>query len=115
MVPHRGYFHQPAIRGESVAFVCEDDVWLVNNISAPDAVPIRITTDGCCAYPVFSRSGKSIAYSSFVSGAQEVYVVDCEGGPATQITRFGADTYAVEWALDDASLIVSSNCKQARL
>jgi tricorn protease-like protein len=104
------YYQHPTICGSVLAFVCEDDVWAVD-LAPGSSRPYRITTDGCSSSPAFSRNGKFIAYSSFVSGALEVFVVSVEGGPAVQLTHLGADSNVVGW-IEDEFVIFTSNYQQ---
>lgn len=106
-----GYYSQPSLVGSLMCFMCEDDLWVVD-ISLPSNIPLRITTDGCCTHPHLSPDGLSVAYSSFVHGSQEVYTVSSQGGPALQLTHFGADSLVVGWLPDGSSVLFTSNIKQ---
>ena len=90
-----GYCSQPTVAGGWLAFVCEDDVWVVSLAAAEaaakaDAVAHRVTSGGGghggrCSSPLFSPSGRLLAYTNSHSGAHELCVVpfDPERGVVT--------------------------------
>jgi tricorn protease-like protein len=106
-----GYFRHPTLSATHVAFVSEDDVWVVPRHS-PSCVPVRLTSDGCCSHPKFSPNGEWIAYTSFITGSQEVYIISFEGGPPTQLTFFGADSLAVTWSPEGDNVIFTSTYRK---
>ena len=108
-----GYYHQPTLSHTSVAFVCEDDVWVLLLLPTLGS-PYRITTDGCSRRPSLSPDGKWVAYTSYVTGAEEVFVVSAEGGRPLQLTHFGADSLVVGWTPDGNEVAFTSNYRQAR-
>jgi len=53
------YACQPTVHGNRIAFIREDDVWLIRDW-AKDGInhAERLTTDGCCSWPLFSPDGQ---------------------------------------------------------
>lgn len=88
-----GYYRWPAIKGEEVFFVCEDDVYAarVDGTGSTRVAPRRLTqAHGACQRPVVSPDGTKVAFSCVEDGYVEVYVVDADGGPMRQLTHMGA-------------------------
>lgn len=82
-----GYYRQPTIHGDSVIFVCEDDLWTV---SAAGGVARRLTAGrATTAFPVLSPDGSRVAFVSSEEGQPEVYAMDAAGGPMTRLTFLG--------------------------
>ena len=100
-----GYYQQPAIHGERVVFVCEDDLW---EVPAAGGVAQRLTASlGTVTYPCFSPDGRSIAFAATEEGLAEAYVMPSAGGPARRLTWLGTGLRVVGW--EGADIIVSSN------
>ena len=60
-----GYYRFPTINGDKVAFISENDLWI---ISLKDSSPKRLTANmGYVRHPYFSPDGKFIAFvASFI-------------------------------------------------
>ncbi len=84
-----GYLRVPALHGDTIAFVCDDDLWRVD---AAGGVARRLTTGlGEPTTPAFSPDGRSLAYVSRDEQHPEVYLMAAEGGPARRLTWLGPD------------------------
>ncbi len=114
MAQQAGYYMQPTIHGDTIVFVCEDDLWTV---SAEGGVARRLTTDrGPVAFPRLSPDGKHLAYAARDEGPAEVYVMDAEGGPSERVTHLGGMlTAPVGWTPDGKKVVARSNAGQAFL
>lgn len=66
-----GYFSSPSISGKMLAFLCEDDIWQWD-ITRRERPPVRVTADGSCWALCFSPCARWIAYTSGLSGSNEV-------------------------------------------
>jgi tricorn protease len=107
MADELAYLRFPSIRGDAVAFVADDDVWLA---PASGGAARRLTADRApAANAKLSPDGTFVAYTSRRDGAPEVYVVGTDGGELRRLTYFGdAFTQAIGWSDDGRVLAVSA-------
>lgn len=100
-----GYLRQPALRGDTVVFVCDDDLWTVD---AAGGVARRLTAGlGEPSTPALSPDGRWLAYQSDESGRNEVYVRSWPGlGNKTQVSQSGGTEPA--WSRDGRELFYRS-------
>ena len=105
-----GYYRYPTIHGDTIIFVCEDDLWAV---PAVGGVARRLTANlSEVSYPALSPDGQWLAFTSQEEGEQEIYCMPAMGGAATRLTYLGARTRVVGWHPDGESIIFSSNTLQ---
>jgi hypothetical protein len=105
----KGYFRWPALHGNLLVFVCEDDLHSVDvNLGG---LPRRLTdTPGPARAPVFSPCGTYIAFTVAEDECEEVYVVHSKGGAAIKLTGSGAEHARVAcWTPDGESLLFASS------
>ena len=89
MSKEAGYYRHPTLHGDTVVFVCEDDLW---SVSAAGGMARRLTASpGRITFPHLSPDGKSIAFTGQDDGPNEVYVMDAEGGEPRRLTWLGID------------------------
>jgi tricorn protease len=82
-----GYLRFPHLRGDTLVFVAEDDVWTAP-VSGGRAY--RLTADDVpVATPRLSLDGARVAWTSTREGAGEVFVADADGGSARRLTWWG--------------------------
>src|SRR5258707_11745082 len=80
----RGYLRQPTICGNTIAFVCDDDLWRVDESGGTAR---RLTAGlGEPATPALSPDGKWIAYVGRDEQHPEVYLMAAAGGAARRVT-----------------------------
>lgn len=104
------YYRHPTIHGDSVVFICEDDIWAV---SAGGGTARRLTAiPGIVAYPFFSRDGTKIAFIGREEGPPEVYVMDAEGGASRRLTWLGSMSQIVGWSRDGSEILFASDWRQ---
>ena len=110
--PHQGYYHWPALHGDTLVFVCEDDLW---RCDARGGVATRVTdAPGPVLRPLVSRDGTRVAFTVQQDACQEIYVVPTKGGPVTQVTHAGAErTRASCWSHDSTRLYFASSAGQS--
>jgi tricorn protease len=102
----RPYLRDPAIRGELLAFVADDDIWLAGLDGAPAR---RLTTDQAPASdPRLSADGTLVAFTSKRDGLPEAFSVDVEGAEVRRLTYFGDMTTRVTGFDGDGAVIVTS-------
>ena len=83
----QSYLRHPAILGDTLAFVCDDDV---GSVGADGGTARRLTVGlGEPATPCFSPDGKWLAFVSRDEQHPEVYLMPAEGGPARRMTWLG--------------------------
>ncbi len=100
--PPRLLYH-PSICGETIAFSCFGDIWIVRG---DGSALKRITDDpGRDVYPVLSPDGTMIAFASNRTGPWNVFVIPTGGGEARQLSwsRFGERP--VTWTRDGAKIV----------
>ena len=105
-----GYYRFPTLHGQTVVFVCEDDLW-----SVPDSGSIarRLTSGlGEASYPFLSPDGATLAFIGREEGHTEVYVMPALGGPARRLTYLGSITRVVGWSPDGESILFMSHAGQ---
>jgi tricorn protease len=106
-MPLRSYLRFPHLRGDTLVFTAEDDVWTApvtggraHRLTA-DAVPV--------SRPRLSPDGTRVAWASRREGAAEILVADVGGGPAARVTWWGDDrTRPAGWR-GDAVVAISAD------
>ncbi len=105
-----GYYRFPTIFGDTVAFVCEDDLW---QVPAGGGMARRLTANpGPAGNPVFSPDGAWLAFTGYDEGSPEAYVMPADGGPARRLSYLGADSTVVGWSRDGSEVILASDSGQ---
>ncbi|MEM1615065.1 MAG: PDZ domain-containing protein [Pyrobaculum sp.] len=107
----RGYYHSPAIYGDEVAFVTEDDLWKWSGGRG-----VRLTSDfGVVLTPRYLPDGRWIAFTRLQQTDQgttaDVYVIPSEGGEPRRLTYFGTPTTRVAGWTPDGRVLVYSDFK----
>jgi tricorn protease len=97
----------PSVRGDLVAFVAEDDVWL-----APIAGgrAWRLTADRApAAFTQLSPDGTQVAFTSRREGAPEVHVAAVDGGPVRRLSFWADESVRVLGWADDGRVLAASS------
>jgi tricorn protease len=104
----RGYYRQPTIAGDTIVFVCEDDLW---SVPVGGGFARRLTAGpGICALPRLSPDGRHVAYVGRDEGGPEVYVIPAAGGPPKRLTFLGSDAlYVCGWSHDGTEIRFSAD------
>jgi tricorn protease len=101
-----GYLRQPAIHGDAIVFVCDDDLW---SVGVSGGIARRLTAGlGEPATPSLSPDGKWLAFVSRDEQHPEVYLMPAAGGPARRMTWLGPDVMVRGWTADGRILLVTT-------
>jgi len=102
-----GYYRAPAIHGDRIVFVSEDDLWTV---PAGGGIARRLTSGlGAAASPALSLDGRFLAFSGREEGPSEVYVMPADGGQPQRLTFLGANCNVVGWNPQGQIIFSSAN------
>ncbi|MFN2450263.1 MAG: PDZ domain-containing protein [Candidatus Baltobacteraceae bacterium] len=104
----QGYYRFPALAGDRVVFVCEDDLW---SASLAGGAAARLTsTAGACALPRLSPDGTTIAFIANDEGHPEVYVMPAAGGRPRRVTYLAGTLASISaWSGDGSEIFFTSN------
>jgi tricorn protease len=107
---NQGYYRFPAIYGERVVFVCEDDLW---EVPLAGGRAQRLTANlGLITYPAFAPDGQYLAFVGREEGQEDIYAIPSLGGPARRLTYIGDwRTRTAGWS-PDGKVIFCSNHRQ---
>ena len=107
----QGYVRFPTIYQDSIAFVSEDDLWLV---SSEGGRAERLTASvGRVSHPHFSPDGQLLAFVGREEGSPEVYVMSALGGPVQRLTFHAPYSCRVlGWSPTDDTILYTSNAGQ---
>ena len=101
-----GYLRHPTLRGDTVAFVCDDDLWRVD---IGGGVARRLTAGlGEPSTPALSPDGRWIAFVGRDEQHPEVYLMSAEGGAARRMTWLGPDVLVRGWTPEGHVLFVTT-------
>ncbi|MEO8278458.1 MAG: S41 family peptidase [Ideonella sp.] len=90
------YLRHPALHGDKLAFVSDDDLWL----GSIEGGPAMRLTAGLSepSTPCFSDDGRSIAYVSRDEHHPEVHLLALDGGQSKRLTWLGPDVMVRGWS-----------------
>src|SRR5438477_11013153 len=106
----QGYVRFPTIHQDSIAFVSEDDLWLV---SSEGGRAERLTASvGRVSHPRFSPDGQQLAFVGREEGSPDVYVMAALGGSAQRLTFHAAYCRVLGWSPTGDTILYTSNAAQ---
>ena len=91
----RGYYRAPAIRGETIVFTAEGDLWTVS-IHGGEARRLTSHAEEEL-HAAISPDGATLAFSASYEGPTEVYTMPMAGGLPRRRTWEGAPASVVGW------------------
>ena len=93
-----GYYRSPAIRGDTIVFAAEGDLWTV---SAGGGVATRLTTHPAEeTSPAISPDGATLAFTAHYEGPTETYTMPLSGGVPVRRTFEADASIATTWTPD---------------
>jgi tricorn protease len=111
-----GYYRFPALRGSTIVFAAEGDLWVV---PIQGGVARRLTTHPAEeTSPVLSPDGGTLAFSARYEGPMEVYTMPVSGGTPVRRTYESESSVATTWTRDGQLVYATthfSGLPQARL
>lgn len=82
-----GYYREPSLRGDTLVFVAEGDLWTV---AVGGGSARRLTTHPAQeGQPTLSPDGRNVAFVASYDGASEVYLMPVAGGQPRQLSFDG--------------------------
>jgi tricorn protease len=106
MNEHQGYLRHPTIRGDTLVFVSDDDLW---HVPAGGGVARRLTAGlSEPSTPCLSPDGRHVAFVGRDEQHPEVYLMSADGGPARRMTWTGPDVIVRGWTPQGHILFVST-------
>jgi tricorn protease len=101
------YFRFPAVRGDTVVFTSEGDLWRTSILGGKAT---RLTTHPSSeTHAAISQDGKFVAFSASYEGAQEAYVMPIEGGLPKRITFENGGVTVLGWTAQGEVLVSTEN------
>lgn len=105
-MPNSAYLRHPSLRGDAVAFVSDDDLWLG---SVAGGAALRLTAGVSeASTPCLSPDGRWIAYVGRDEQHPEVYLMPVDGGQARRMTWLGPDVMVRGWTPNGHILFVTT-------
>ncbi len=93
-----GYLRMPAVHGDTVVFVSEDDLW---SVARSGGTARRLTAGrGEVSHPCISPDGAWLAYASHDEGTPDVWVMPLAGGQPRRLTWVGHGCRPFGWSPD---------------
>jgi tricorn protease len=84
---NEGYYMQPSLRGDVIAFVSQGRIW---KVSAMGGHAEALTSNGAPASrPQISPDGKSMAFTGTYEGPADAYLMPLDGGAPKRLTVSG--------------------------
>lgn len=109
-MPFQGYKRFPTIYHDSIVFVAEDDLWLVESSGGRAE---RLTAGVAeIKTPAFSPDGTFLAFVGETEGPGEVYVMQSLGDEATRLTFQSAWCSIAGWSPTGEAILFASNAGQ---
>ncbi len=106
----QGYIRFPHIHQNTIVFVSEDDLWLIEKSGGRAE---RLTAGlNEVSSPHFSPDGQLLAFVGREEGPSEVYVMPALGGPAQRLTFQSAYCRVLGWSPSGEEILYASDAGQ---
>lgn len=106
MMKREGYYRNPTVWKDKIAFVADDDLWLAP-LAGGKAERLTAGT-GEANDPMFSPDGQWIAFTGTNEGHSEVYVMPSIGGEAQRLSYIAEGSMVVGWSANNEIIFSSS-------
>ncbi len=104
--PPKGYYRQPSLRGDTLVFVSEGDIWRATLSGTGRAT--RLTTHpGAESMPVLSPDGTMVAFTATYDGPLAAYVMPTAGGLPKRLTWDGNRVGVSGWTRDGRVIVTT--------
>lgn len=104
--PARGYYRQPSLRGDTLVFVSEGDLWRASLSGNGHAT--RLTSHpGAESTPFLSPDGSMVAFAATYDGPLAAYVMPVAGGLPKRLTWDGNKVGVVGWTKDGRVMVAT--------
>lgn len=105
-MPFQGYVRFPTIYQNSIVFVAEDDLWLVESAGGRAE---RLTAGVAeIKTPCFAPDGRQLAFVGRAEGTDEVYSMPGPGDEATRLTFQASQCSIAGWSPDGERILFAS-------
>lgn len=105
-----GYYRHPTIHGDSVVFVCEDDLW---SVPSTGGTARRLTANlSMAVMPAYSPDGRWLAFIGSEEGPLDIYVMPADGGEARRLTYQSALPRRPVWSKNGKEIFYSSDANE---
>ncbi len=95
----------PSLSHDKIAFLYAGDIWTV---ARSGGVAMRLTSDGKVGDgPYFSPNGREIAYTAWINGQNDVYIIPVDGGIPRRITWNPEGSYISGWSPDGKDVLIA--------
>ncbi|HET8846899.1 MAG TPA: PDZ domain-containing protein [Ktedonobacteraceae bacterium] len=110
-MPFQGYMRFPTIFHDTIVFVAEDDLWLVESSGGRAE---RLTAGVAeVKTPRFSPDGQALAFVGESEGPSEIYLMPGPGDEAQRLTFQAARCAIVGWSPSGEEILFASNTGQS--
>jgi tricorn protease len=101
------YFRFPAIRGDTIVFTAEGDLWRTTVLGGKAQ---RLTTHPAAeTNAAVSRDAKLVAFTASYEGAQDAYVMPIDGGLPKRLTFENGSVLVLGWTPQGEILVSTEN------
>ncbi|MBL9120919.1 MAG: PD40 domain-containing protein [Phycisphaerae bacterium] len=105
-----GYYRMPAMRGQTIVFVAEGDLW---RVGTEGGIASRLTSHpGEERDPSISPDGTMVAFTATYEGPREVYTMPLNGGLPTRRTWDAGRAGMTGW-MPDGTLLYATDARSA--
>lgn len=102
-----GYYRQPTLRGDTIVFVSEGDLW---RVPAAGGAASRLTSHPGDEYaPQLSPDGQWVAFCAEYEGPSDLYVMPTQGGLPKRLTFEGSGRVGARGWTKDGRIIYSTD------